>query len=505
MGIKWKIAGAQRSLKIKPSGSTLLPRRKSLLITLLAYVGLVTGGCGQTAKPVVSPTTGQVDAYFGSAFSVAGTNIARSVTTFDHAASQVGVATFVTTPKGLVPTGTISGNFSTAQTGFLSIIENFVPNSLGVITAQNPPLTGAWAVEIPGAGALANFLNVSTSGTTVTARAAPAVMTENAVCPNFSDLTGFLYVTVPNNTITSTDTADYGGVTFTSAGSAVTFRTQPYVIGAPAPTGFNATGGCSLTNMGALTAFPLNSFGAPGNFELVAIGQSGLLVSSFNLLVSTGSTGAFGGGTGVMGVLQPTGQVNVSAVVGAKYNGFLYAPQNTVPENYDITMLASAYGDFTATSQACSALQNSLVANNGQGANTVPTLPSANSIYGGEFLTTSSTGTVNDPTGANASENCDVVIDLGEQSSTANGVFPNATIFVGSNFPPFSGSNPWGCSGSATCAVSFPGAAIVGQVQGQYVIFVVASAHSTPAAQLPNQFGSGQSQPLGIYLFQKNQ
>src|SRR5208283_3796583 len=145
----------------------------------------------------------------------------------------------------------------------------------------------------------------------------------------------------------------------------------------------------------------------------ISFASSGILVSSFNAAGSGNSPGAFGGGTGVIGVHQPLGNVDVSAVVQAKYNGFLYAPLNNAPQNYDITVLASAYGDNTATSQECSALQASLVANNGQGAGTVPVLPSANSIYGGEFLTNTGTGRVNDPSGASGSENCDVAIDFG--------------------------------------------------------------------------------------------
>jgi hypothetical protein len=485
----------------RPGVSTFSSRGQFLLTMLLACAVVFSGGCGQTAKPVISPATGEVDSYFGGPFNVPGSNLYRSVTTFDHAASQVGVSAFVKTSTALVPTQVISGGFTPASTGFLSITENFAPSGTGLLSPQNPPLTGAWAVEIAGAGALANFLNVTTSASTVSVRAAPAAMAENAVCPNFPDLAGFLYVTVPDATKTTVDTADYGGVTLSSQGSAITFRTQPYLIGAPAPVGFNVTGGCSITNSGALTAYPLNSFGSSSNIELISIGSSGILVSSFNTAGSGNSPGAFGGGTGVIGVAQPAGDVNVSAVVKAKYNGFLYAPLNRVPENYDITVLASAYGDNTATSQACSALQASLVANNGQGAGTVPVLPSANSIYGGEFLTATSSGNVNDPT--SGSENCDVVIDLGQQSSTASGVFPNATLFIGSNFPPFSISNPWTCG--AVCAVSFPAAAIVGQVQGQYVIFVVASASSKPQAQLPDQFGSSPAQPIGIYLFQKTQ
>jgi hypothetical protein len=196
--------------------------------------------------------------------------------------------------------------------------------------------------------------------------------------------------------------------------------------------------------------------------------------------------------------------VDVGAVITAQYDGFIYAPLNGAHESYDITVLASAFGDHAATSPACSTLQSSLTANSRQGSGNVPAPPSANSLYGGEFLTTTSTGTVNDPTGASGSENCDVVIDLGTQDSVSNGLFPNAKIFIGSNYPPFSASNPWTCAGT-TCAVSFPAAAVVGKVQGRYVIFLVASAASNPSARLPDNFGNAAAQPVGIYLFQKTQ
>jgi hypothetical protein len=478
--------------------------RRSLSLSAVLGLCILLGvnGCGQTAKTVTSPASGQVDAYFGGPFAVSGSSLATSLATFDHSANQIGVSAFIRGTT-LVPTDVLSGGFATADTGFLKITENFATTG-AVITAQNPPLTGAWAVEIPGAGALANLLNVTNVGA-VSVKAAPAAMAENATCPNFSNPAAFLYVTVPTATQT-TDLADYGGVTLTTQGSQVTFRTQPYLIGMPQQSGFNVSGGCSNTNLGALTAFPMNSFGTPSNQELISIGASGLLVSSFNRGATGSSPGAFGGGTGVLGVVQPTGPVDVNAVVGAKYNGFLYSPQNTVAETYDITVLASAFGDNSATSSSCSALETSVAANHGQGAGTVAALPSANSLYGGEFLTTITTGSVNDPTGANGSENCDVIIDLGTQSTTASGVFPNATIFIGSNFPPYSASHPWNCSDTGTiCAVAFPAAAVVGQVQGEYVIFVSASAVSTPSARLPDAFGNRQAQPLGIYLFQKKQ
>jgi hypothetical protein len=474
---------------------------RTILLAMVAMLGTLAffgfGGCGETAKPVTSPSATQVSSYFGVPFSVAGTNLATSSSTFDHVANQISVSAFVTTQTAQVPSDIIGGGFVKADTGFLNITENLATGSSGVPSPQNPPVTGAWAVEIPGAGALANLLNVTSSGTL---RAAPAAMAENAVCPNFKELTSFLYVTVPNANLIN-DTADYGGVTLSSQGSEITFRTQPYTIGGPSQTGFNVTGACSNTNLGALIAYPVNSFGSPSNLELMSIGASGLLVSSYSTGAGT-SPGAFGGGTGVLGVAQTHGAVDVNAVVSAHYNGFLYAPQNRVSGTYDITVLASAFGNHLATSQSCAALESSLAANNGQGAGTVPALPSPNSLYGGEFLTTTSTGAVNDPTGTNDSENCDVVIDLGVQSDLSNGIFPNATVFIGSTFPPFSASNPWTCGG--TCAVSFPAAAVVGSVQGSYVIFVTASAFSSPSARLPDNFGGSPAQPVGIYLFQKN-
>lgn len=505
MSIARRAPEPRQTIRCSLLPSTQPSRRMPFALFLVLFVVvLALGGCGQTAQPVVSSTTGKVDSYFGGPFNVAGSDLAKSNSTFDHAAEQFNVSAFVNTATAQVPTEIIAGSFATAGTGFLNITENFATTSSGVIGAQNPPLTGAWAVEIPGAGTLANFLSVNSANAQVSVTAAPAAMAENTACPNFSSPVLFLYVTVPNATLT-TDTADYGTVGISSQGSAVTFNAQPSLVGAIEQTSSTVTGGCSDTTLGALTAYPLNSYGTPSNLELISVGASGLLVSSFTS-ANSGGLGAFGGGTGVIGVAQPSGAVDVSTVVSAQYNGFVYSPLNRVTENYDITVLASAFGDDTATSPTCSALQSSLAANHGQGAGTVPVLPSANTIYGGEFLTTTGGVTVNDPSGASGSENCDVAIDLGTQDSGTNGLFPNATVFIGSNFPPYSTSNPWNCSDTGSiCAVSFPATAVVGVVQGQYVIFVVSSSASSPPARLPDNFGNRQQQPVGIYLFQKTQ
>ena len=469
---------------------------------------IVLGGCGQTAPPVTTPANQQVSTYFSGPFVVTINPLSRSSATFDHSADQIEVSAFVSTSQSvLVPTQALNGSFNAANTGFLSVSENFLTTNSGY-GPQNPPLTGAWAVEIPGAGALANLLSVNTANVPATVSAAPAAMADNTGCPVFPQQASFLYVNVPiASTLSSTETSDYGMVGIATQGSAVTFSATPYLIGPLSGTASTVTGGCSVSTLGAITSYPLNSYGQPSNLELISIGKSGLLVSSFNTTGAVSALGAFGGGNGVIGVQEPSSPVDIGSVVNAKYNGFIYAPKNAVAETYDITVLASAFGNHAGDSPACSALQASILANHGQGAGTVAAIPFTDTIYGGEFLTVDSSGnSANDPSGQLGSENCDVAITLGIEDPTNPGMFPNATIFIGSNYPPFSTSNPWYCFGTTSvCAVSFPAAAIVGQVQGQYVIFVTASANSNPPAQLPNNSAGLSPQPVGIYLFQKSQ
>ena len=490
-----------------PVFTTLVARYSLLLGSLVLCVAVLSSGGCQTAKPVVSQAANRVDNYFGGPFLVTGSPVTRpSAAAFDHSANQIAVlGTIINNATHIpvqVPVNTINGAFTSADTGFLAITENFTTPASGTPIPQNPVITGAWAVEIPGAGALANFLSVYNLTSPATISAAPIAMAQNTACPSFTNPSPFLYVTVPYKGMLA-DLVDYGTVGISSQGSAVTFSNQPFLVGSLPQAAATATGGCSQTVYGAVTAYPLNSFGSSGPLpELIGISSSGLLVSNFN--PTFGGVGAFGGGTGVLGVAEPASALSVNSVISAQYNGFVFSPSNPVKQanGYDITVLASSFGNHAAMSQACSALQASLTANNSQGG-PVPVLPSANSIYGGEFLTVSAAGSVNDPTGASGSENCDVVIDLGTQDPSNNGSFPNATVFIGSNFPPFSASNPWRCVGGGVCAISFPAAAIVGQAQGQYVIFVTASGVSAPPAQLPDGSGNLQPQPVGIYLFQK--
>jgi len=65
-----------------------------LILCMGAQFGFV--GCGQTATPITSPATNQVYSYFGGPFNVPGSDLAKSASTFDHAAKQIGVSSFIT-------------------------------------------------------------------------------------------------------------------------------------------------------------------------------------------------------------------------------------------------------------------------------------------------------------------------------------------------------------------------------------------------------------------------
>jgi hypothetical protein len=466
-------------------------RRSGLApLVLLAVAGLGGAtGCGETARFTPPPTQGQVHSYYGS---LKQANIDDSANKFNELFLAVGQAL----------TGIIAGDVTKAPTGFLSISETFAPSSSneGFGVPQNPPLLGAWAVEIPGQMALVNELKPNGPAEV----ASPVFFVGNQACPNFAKAVRYLYVPVPSTATTGIPPAT-GVVDITTQGSAVFFNVQR--TGQMAST---VQGGCGDTILGPLTAYPFNGVNPLNTTtDLVGISPSGVILSNPqggipDLLTGNQSQTAIAGAIGVIASSSP---LDTNAVISAHYSGAFFAPQNTAkdpqtgnPPPYDITFLASAYGDNLPTATACSALVSSVTANLKSNGGTIPTAPSANSIYGGEFLTSTSSGLSNDPNlAASSSENCDVILDLGQQDSSNNGFFPNATMFVGSSYPPFSTANPWLCFGTTKpCAASFPAAAVVGKIQGQYVIFANANA-----GQLPDQFGNAVTQPVGMYLFQK--
>ncbi len=138
-------------------------RRSDILPTVLLgffFVLLALSGCGQSAQPRTPTAAPQVNSYFGGPFSVSGSALPQSSSTFNHSENQVSISAFISTQTAQVPTEIMNGTYGSAATGFLKITENFASTGSGVLVAENPPIPGAWALEIPGAGILANFLSL---------------------------------------------------------------------------------------------------------------------------------------------------------------------------------------------------------------------------------------------------------------------------------------------------------------------------------------------------------
>jgi len=229
-----------QSLIAPPSSRCHLRSFRLLGFLILCLIALGSGGCGQTAQPVISAATDQVHSYFGGPFLTGSTVGTKASTAFDHSANTISVSGLLTEK---VPVNLIGGSIASTDTGFLRIAEGFATTTTAVLTPFNPPLTGAWAVEIPGAGALANLLSVNTNSAPATISAAPNAMVDASACPSFSTVP-FLYVTVPNLN-PSSDLADYGTVQISAQGSAVTFKAQPYLVGPQQQPSSTVTGGCS--------------------------------------------------------------------------------------------------------------------------------------------------------------------------------------------------------------------------------------------------------------------
>jgi hypothetical protein len=160
-----------------------------------------------------------------------------------------------------------------------------------------------------------------------------------------------------------------------------------------------------------------------------------------------------------MGLPQPSAQVDTTGLMGAQYLGTIYGGGSNT-SNW--TSLVASFG-FPSAPTSC------------------PSGSFLTPILGGDFPG-------NDPTQSPAGTgsgygNCDLVVDLGKQDATNNGLFPNATVYLGSTF-----------AGNTTKAnYSFPAVAVAGQLNGKYAVFVIGvDTTGTP------------SQAWGIYLFQSN-
>ena len=336
----------------------------------------------------------------------------------------------------------------------------------GVTT--KPQAGSGWAVELADQG-----------GGLLQLTGQPFVPLVPAVtCPSMKDVEAFLFVTLPTPLSTTGIGADawdpqletaYGSVDISVSGSTVTLAKikQNTLDGrtldnTSSSSSSSITGACSSTVYGNTVAIPPNptvtsTYKITSPQAMMGIGPSGLLVED------NGGTSYLGAGTGAIGLPKASSALSTSSLVAAQYQGFFYSSGKS---GYSTTWSSSvASFGFTSLPSTCAAV--------------VP--QTSTMIYGGDF-------TGNNPAASTVQSgggfgNCDFAIDLGTQDTSTNGLYPAATVYVGSGFA----ANTFGKS------YSFPSVAIAGQLSGKFAIFLIGA----DTVGSPNQ-------AWGIYLLQSN-
>jgi hypothetical protein len=165
-----------------------------------------------------------------------------------------------------------------------------------------------------------------------------------------------------------------------------------------------------------------------------------------------------GAGTGAVGLPKPSSAVDVGTLIGAQYLGFIYGAgvYNNGLINTGWSSHIASFG-FSSVPTSCASLA----------------ADTSTMLYGGDF-------TNDDPaTSSSGLGNCDFAIDLGAQSSSNNGLFPQVKVWIGAGY-----------AGNTTgTTYSFPAVAITGQIGGKYAILAL---------------GVDSTQPWAIYLLQSN-
>jgi hypothetical protein len=493
----------KRAMRVRNEQEVGKPVRLSAVAAMGAALCLVAAGCSSvTTNNTPAPTgTASPQTYFAGA--VSGAYPGESISDSEYLSTYTIDDSKDTFSQSIYTFGSgdqqgpqldYSGESGTLSRGWLNLGITYSNGQYGASAnagtgiSYNPPLANNYAFELP-----------DQAGGFVNLKGMPFVPIVPAVaCPAFKSATAYQFVALPayngadetglnggiQNWNPLTDTA-YGQVSIASSGSTVTFskisqftvagtqvKDYPDIPGDPAAV-TSIQGACSSTFYGNTISVPgqviINNPGVGETIEnpaIVGIGPSGLLLENDGQTSNLVSNAQFAGyqpflgsGTGALGLPQPSAQIGVSDLQQAQFVGTIYGGGSS---RSNWTSLLASFG-FPGAPSGCPA-----------GTFQAP-------MIGGDFPS-------NDPAQSPANTasgfgNCDVVIDLGKQDSANNGLFPQATVYLGANFA--------GNTSGAT--YSFPATAIAGQLNGKYAVFLV----GMDTVGTPNQ-------AWGIYLFQSN-
>jgi hypothetical protein len=324
------------------------------------------------------------------------------------------------------------------------------------LTATSGTTTGAagYAIEIPGDAAVLRPGNDTI---------APVISLFSSGCTTLSSTTyQFISLGTPALTDKNTHVA-YGSVQLSSTGTIWSFNNLSMYTFAGASLSPTAlpTGNCGFTQLGYVVNTPPSA--ATGNFSLTtAVSPSGYFVMDQGqgepanqsvLNVVGGGSGSFSptGPFGLVGVERPSKQLDTGSIVAGKYLGFEY-------DDIDVTLARAGTLPVSVGTVA--------------GSGTVMT--------GGSYPNDDATQT----------PFTNITIDLGQQDANDNGLYTGVTVTVPDTYSAcatttFGGTD---ANGNPTCI--FHGAAVAGNPNGKFAIFVTvndvsqAISHYTPDAAL---------------------
>jgi len=458
-----------------------------LLMSVMGCNGLpantpVSGGGPQTyMAPLVSGTAVNPSPFFSDQAPLLTYTIDDTTDKFSQ------TSTNLVTQQGTIVNN--AGAFTVLQRGLRSLGTTYAlpyTASATAITYPLSPLVGSYAVELAGqAGGLIQMIGQP---------ATPLVATSN--CPSIATAQTFQFITLPQASFISSNQTAFGSVSIATNGTTVNFSniqqfTLPVNGGSPGTPSSayasTATGACSPTPYGNTISIPVDVVTNPNGGALqgegpviLGIGQTGLLVES---LADGGyPNNVLGAGTGAIGLPQPSSSLGTTpmALAGTsqpQYLGFIYSGGAVV------SGAATVWTSNIASFGFPSSLQSSCAAFAAQTGTLV------NGIYGGDFPVNATSG-LPDPSQASVQTNggygnCNLAVDLGTESSTSNGLYPAAKVWIGSQFT----AN----TTSPKKTYSFPAVAVAGQLQGKFVILLIGEDTT-----------SSPHQPWSIYLMQSN-
>jgi hypothetical protein len=235
-------------------------------------------------------------------------------------------------------------------------------------------------------------------------------------CPSFSGVT-LQFVTLPSSSWAVRTDPAYGSLQVSASGTAWTFSNfKQSTLGGSAtrPGAALSPGVCAQSLAGMVVTIPPNP-------ATMALGPSGFFV------IDEGP-----GNPGEVGVIQPATALNTSSVVNSLYLGFMYEPAAGLV-GLPVTQLAA----FGCSGSSC------------------PSPPSPTSLVGGVFPT-------DDPS---TPANTDTSIDLGQQDSASSGLYKKAQVTI---------PDPFAVCGTGTGTCTLPAAALIGNPEGKFAIFLIA-------------------------------